>query len=193
MIALSSTRPDGRARADASRVRVVSPDVGFASAIHSWLDAWGLSVAVESDFSRLTPAIAAEERLDVVVLDVRGGEDALLGWLAALKRALPAVEVVLLGRPGDVATSIAAMRAGASAELSAPVDLSALRRAVSAALRRRSKRLHAAKPSLLERFHRALSAATFAQAGEFETARELLADGEPRGRGARGGTSLHSG
>jgi hypothetical protein len=75
------------------------------------------------------------------------------------------------------------MRAGASTELSAPFDLAALRSAVSAALRRRKTRLARARPSLLERFQRAMSAATFAQAGEFDTARELLAEGDdPRHR-----------
>ncbi|HET8539929.1 MAG TPA: hypothetical protein VFL83_08660 [Anaeromyxobacter sp.] len=184
MRVLASAAVDERPRGDAPRVRVVSADPAFAGSIHPWLHGWGLSVAVEGDFTRITPALAAEERLDVVLLDVRRCDDALLAWLAALKRALPAVEVLLLGLPGQVAISIAAMRAGASAELSAPFDVATLRAAVSAALRRRRKRLDARRPSLLERFQRAMSAATFAQAGEFETARDLLAEGEGRERDA---------
>jgi hypothetical protein len=74
------------------------------------------------------------------------------------------------------------MRAGASHELSAPFDTAALRSAVSAALRRRNKRLGGAKLSLLERFERAMSAATFAQAGEFDTAREMLDEEKPKRR-----------
>jgi DNA-binding NtrC family response regulator len=171
-------------RAARARVHVVSPDAAFAGSIAGRLDGWGLSVAVEHDFTRITPAVAVDEQLDVVLLDVRGREGALLAWLRTIKQALPALEVILLDLPGHVATSIEAMRAGASAELSAPFDLATLRTAVSAALRRRSKRLDGARPSLLERFHRAMSAATFAQAGEFDTARELLA-GRPRRRGPR--------
>ena len=185
MRVLPSATLDEPAPGDAPRVRIVSPDPGFAGSIHQWLHGEGLSVAVESDFSRITPAVADDERLDVVLLDVRRCEDPLLAWLAALKRALPAVEVIILGLPGQVTISIAAMRAGASTELSAPLDLAALRAAVSAALRRRRKRLGAARPSLRERFHRAMSAATFAQAGEFETAREILDEGEPRRGGSR--------
>ncbi len=165
------------------RVHIVSPDAAFAGSIGQRLDEWGLSVAIESDFRRVTPSAAAREQLDVVLLDVRRCEEALLGWLSALKRALPALEVILLTLPGQVATSIAAMSAGASTELSAPFDLAALRSAVSEALRRRRKRLDSARPSLLERFQRAMSAATFAQAAEFETARQILAEGgRPRRR-----------
>jgi DNA-binding NtrC family response regulator len=168
-------------RAVAPRVRIVSPDPAFAESLGRRLEGWGLAVAVEADFRRVPPG---DDPDDLVLLDVRRCEDGLLGWLAALKRALPALEVVLLNLPGQVAVSIAAMQAGATGELSAPFDLAALRDAVSDALGRRRKRLGRARPSLLERFQRAMSAATFAQAGEFETARDLLADGdEPRRRG----------
>ena len=173
-----------RGRTVAPRVHIVAGDVAFAGSLGQRLHEWGLSVAIESEFARVTPSVA--ERLDVVLLDVRRCEDGLLGWLSSLKRALPALEIILLTLRGQVATSIAAMSAGASTELSAPFDLGALRSAVSAALRRRRKRLDAARPSLLERFQRAMSAATFAQAGEFETAREILAEGErSRRRGSK--------
>jgi DNA-binding NtrC family response regulator len=165
-----------------ARIRIISPDATFADSIGQRLHGWGVSVAIESDFTRVTPSIATDEQLDLVLLDLRQCEDGLLGWLSAIKQALPALEVILLSLPGQVATSIAAMRAGASTELSAPFDLATLRSAVSAALRRRKKRLDHARPSLLERFERAMSAATFAQAGEFDTAREIFAAGGKRRR-----------
>jgi DNA-binding NtrC family response regulator len=183
----SSSRP-ARERGGAPRVHVVSPDPGFSGKGARRLQGWGASVAVDRDLARLTaPAPGAQP--DVVLLDVRREDDALLGGLALLKRAQPGVEVILLNLPGQVGISIAAMRAGASSELPAPVDLAALHATVSASLRRRGKRLRARRPSLLERFQRAMTAATFAQAGEFETARELLDEeqdppprGGPRGR-----------
>ncbi len=169
-----------------ARIRIVSPDLAFAESLGQRLRGWGVSVAIESDFTQAIPSTAAGEQVDLVLLDVRRCDDGLLGWLSAIKRALPALEVILLNLPGQVAISIAAMRAGASAELSAPFDLATLRSAVSAALRRRKARLRRARPSLLERFERAMSAATFAQAGEFDTAREIFDDDDvprPRGRG----------
>ncbi len=185
MRALRSERAAPRAPEGAARVQVISPDAPLSENIAQCLRGWGARVAVESDVGRLDPSAAAA--FDVVLLDLRRLDDALLAWLSALKRAEPGVEVILLSLPGQVATSIAAMRAGASSEVSAPFDVATLRAAVSAALRRRRKRLAARRPSLLERFQRAMAAATFAQAGEFETARELLAEEEPPARrGPRG-------
>lgn len=165
-----------------TRIQIISPDAAFAGAIGQRLHCRGVSVAIETDFRRVTP-VAAEGRLDLVLLDIRRGEHALVGWLSAVKQAAPALEVILLNLPGQVAISIAAMQAGASTELCAPFDLATLQDAVSVALRRRKKRLDRARPSLLERFEQAMSAATFAQAGEFDTARELLGEGgAPRRR-----------
>jgi DNA-binding NtrC family response regulator len=172
-----SAAREARLAEAAARVRVVSPDPRLAGSLEPRLREWGLSVGIETDFARLTPSAARRERVDLVLLDARRCDEPLLAWLASLKRALPALEVVLLDLPGQVTSSIAAMRAGASAELSAPFDLAALRNLLEASLRRRSKRLREPRPSLLERFQRAMTAATFAQAGEFETARQLLAEG----------------
>lgn len=171
-----------------SRIRIVSPDAAFAGSIGSRLASWGLSVSCESDFGRITAPRVEDEQVDVILLDVRRPEGGVLGWLSALKGALPALEVILLGLAGQVGVSIEGMRAGASHELSVPLDTAALRRAVSDALRRRHKQLPVARPSLLERFQRAMAAATFAQAGEFETARQMLEeDGPPpRRRGPKG-------
>lgn len=164
------------------RIRIVSRDAAFAESIGSRLERWGLLVAVESDFERVTPALLDEEQADVVLLDVRAHEDALLRWLSSIKQTVPALEVILLTQAGEIGISIEGMRAGASNELSAPFDTATLRSAVSAALRRRKKRLEPDKPSLLDRFQQVMTAATFAQAGEFETAREIL---EERGRPPR--------
>lgn len=166
-------------------VQIVSPDPAFAESIGARVHRWGLSVVVESDPERIGPR-GGSRGVDVVLLDVRRPEDGVLGWLASLKRAFPALEVILLSAPRRVAVSIEGMRAGASDELSAPFDLAALRRSLFAALRRRKTRLGRARIALVERFERAMSAATFAEEGEHETAREILADdGTPGLRGPR--------
>lgn len=166
-------------------VRIVSADATFAGSIGRRLEAWGLSVAVESDMNRITPSLVRDENVDVVLLDVRGHSDGVVRWLSALKETAPGVEVVLLNASGDVQFSIEAMRAGASSEMSAPLDMEKLRGAIGEALRRRNKR-PPRRRSLLERFERAMSAATFAQAGEFDAARDLLDEDGPA-HGRRGG------
>lgn len=167
-------------------IRIVSPDPGFAGSIGRRLESWGLSVAIESDLDRVTPSLVRDEGLDVVLLHVRSHDDRVVRWLSAMKETAPTVEVVLLNASGDVRFSIEAMRAGAASELSSPLDTAALRTAVGDALRRRNKRPPRRRPSLLERFERAMSAATFAQAGEFDAARDLL-EGDGSQPGRRGG------
>ncbi len=161
-------------------VRIVSPDPPFAESIGRRIEGFGLSVAVEGDIERVTPSRVAEERVDVLLLDVRGQWDRMVRWLASMRRAAPSVEVILLNVERDVRVSMEAMRAGASSELPAPIDMAALRSALSAALARHDKRLEPRKPSLLERFERAMTAATFAQAGEFETAKDILEERQKR-------------
>jgi DNA-binding NtrC family response regulator len=172
-----------------SRICIVSPDSAFAESIGGRLEGWGLSVVLESDLGRVTPSLVDAEGVDVVLLAVRRHEEGPLRWLSSMKRAIPALEVILLNLAGEIRVSIEGMRAGASHELSAPFDLEALRRALSAALRRRKKRMGKARPSLSERFERAMAAATFAEAGEAETAREILEeDGAPPARRPPGKT-----
>lgn len=168
-------------------VRIVSPDAVFAGSIGRRLESWGLSVAVESGVERVPASLLREEQVDVVLLDVRRHDDGALRWISAMRENAPTAEVVLLNAGGDVRFSIEAMRAGASGELSAPLDVEALRRTLTESLRRRNRPLPRARPSLVERFERAMAAATFAQAGEFDAARELLGDDAARPGGRGGG------
>jgi len=160
------------------RVCIVSPDAAFARSIGSRLEGWGHTVSLELDYRRVTPSFLEEERVDVVLLAVGSLEEGALRWLASVKQALPALEVVLLNLAGEVAISIEGMRAGASQELSAPFDLSKLRSALRAALRRRRKQAGRPRPSLSHRFGRAMAAAAFAEAGEPGTALQILEDDE---------------
>lgn len=169
-----------------SRICVVSSDASFAASIGGRLGRWGLSVALESDLAHATPARVAAEGVDVVLLAVRRYEDRPLRWLSSMKRAVPALEVVLLNLAGEIAISIDGMRAGASHELSGPLDLAALRRALAALRKRRRRR--GARPSLLQRLEREMVAAAFAEEGEAGTARALLEeDGAPGARRPPGG------
>lgn len=169
-------------------VQIVSPDPAFAASLGARVRAWGLAVAVEHDFTRVEPGDERGRKVDVMLLDVRRPEAGVLGWLAALKRALPALEVILVTQAGRVAVAIEGMRAGASEELSAPLDLAVLRSALLAALARRERRVRRVGASLLARLERAMSAVAFAEEGEHETARELLAgDGATRRRARRNG------
>lgn len=121
--------------------------------------------------------VCANHPVDVALLDIRQhGRDAMQ-ILARLKKAKPETEVILLSGPDNIAAAIEGMRRGASDDITIPCDIAALHQKVNNALRRIKERTEARKKRfLLDIFEDTMVAAAFAQAGEFETAREIQAD-----------------
>jgi len=148
---------------------IVSNDAGFAETMLARLQDWGLTVALSK--GQGSPPPGAE----IVLLDIRQTSNEGAHPLLAIKEKMPEAEVILINRPDNIPLSIAGMQAGAADELIAPFDTETLKNAISQAMRRRKKRQ--GKKTLLQRFGEAMTAATFAQAGEFDTALSLL-DGE---------------
>lgn len=154
---------------------IVSGDASFAETMQGLLQGWGMTVALSGE-AALLPDMGAE----IVLLDIRQASTEKAHPLLAIREKIPEAEVILINRPDNIPLSIAGMQAGATDELIAPFDTNSLKNSISAALGRRKKRQ--GKKSLLRRFGDAMAAATFAQAGEFDTALSLL-DG--KGDGAR--------
>ena len=136
---------------------------------------WGLTVSVSADFSLTGIPSVADRKTAVALLDIREDIGGALRWLRAAKREQPGLEVLLINQPEHIENSMAGMHAGAADELTVPLDLSELRRKIMAALLRWENRARPKRrKSLVRLFEEAMTAATFAQAGEFDTARELL-------------------
>ena len=151
---------------------IVSNDAGFAETVQTRLQGWNLTVAL-SEGSANALSLGAEA--EIVLLDIRQTSNEGPHPLLAIREKIPAAEIILINRPDNIPLSIAGMQAGAADELIAPFDTSTLKNTISAALRRRKKRQ--GKKSLFQRFGDAMAAATFAQAGEFDTALSML-DGD---------------
>ncbi|MFA7383810.1 MAG: hypothetical protein WC001_10200 [Desulfurivibrionaceae bacterium] len=148
---------------------IVSSDESFAETMKARLQGWDLAVALSGGSA--TPMSIGPEAA-IVLLDLRQANSEALELLLFIKKKMPAAEVILINRPDNIPMSIAGMQAGAADELIAPFDTSTLKNSISAALRRLKKRQ--GKKSLLRRFGDAMAAATFAQAGEFDTAIAML-------------------
>ena len=153
---------------------IVSSDMDFAETMKARLQGWDLAVAL-SGGSALPPLEAA---VKIVLLDLRQDNDEGLALLLTIRERIPAAEIILIKRPDNIPLSIAGMQAGAADELIAPFDTSTLKNAIYAALRRSKKQQ--GKKSLFQRFGEAMAAATFAQAGEFDTAIAMLDDKEDK-------------
>jgi len=145
---------------------IVSGDASFAETMETVLRQWGLVVVHQQD--------AAEqdgEGIAVALIDIRLQADERLDFLASLKGRHPRIEAILINRADNIPPSIAGMRAGAADELITPFDTDTLKNKIFAALSRQRQKN---KRSLLKRFGDAMAAATFAQAGEFDTAVAML-------------------
>jgi DNA-binding NtrC family response regulator len=147
---------------------IVSGDASFAETMKGLLQGWGVTVALSGESP---PGIGTE----IVLLDIRQASSEGAHPLLAIREKMPEAEVILINRSDNISLSIAGMQAGAADELIAPFDTNALKKSISAAIGRRKKQQ--GEKSLFRRFGDAMAAATFAQAGEFDTALSML-DGE---------------
>ncbi|MEW6221427.1 MAG: response regulator [Thermodesulfobacteriota bacterium] len=154
-------------------VLVISSESRLAEAIRQRLDEWGLASWAAADPSEAVAQLA-RRRAAVVILDIRRlGDEAAAAALAALTRALGKGEIIVLNTADNVRASMVAMQAGAVDEVMAPFETGQLRQKVLEA-QARVDRQRRPRRSLWRMFNQAMAAATFAQAGESDTARELL-------------------
>lgn len=160
-------------------VQIVSPDQLFAELLHNKLQGWGLTAIRDAEYPQEAVQAAAAGEVDVVLLDIRQQAAATVNRLAAAMHGLTGLEVMLINTPEGINASMDGMRAGASDEVTTPLDAATLKKKLLAAIRRRQKAKLAAsrkKHSLRDMLEQTMNAATFAQAGEFDMAMEFLAD-----------------
>jgi DNA-binding NtrC family response regulator len=116
-----------------AEILVVDDDAAVASALERFLDAEGHHARVTSSVEEGLAAVA-NQRPDVVMMDIRmPGVDGLTG-LGELQRRYPGLCVIMMTGYGTSQTSIDAMRAGAFDYVTKPPDLDALRRVIARAL-----------------------------------------------------------
>lgn len=158
-----------------AHILFASGNSGLTQTVCDRLRQWGLTVSVKGDFVFRREQDFSNRDTAVALLDIRDDIAAALQWLRAAKKEQPGLEVLLITQPEQIESSMAGMQAGASDELTVPLDLSELRRKIMAALLRWEKHSgRKRKKSLARLFQDAMTAVTFAQAGDFETAREVL-------------------
>ncbi|HSR36188.1 MAG TPA: hypothetical protein VLL73_03325, partial [Desulfurivibrionaceae bacterium] len=152
-------------------------DQPFAELLCGKLQGWGLNATAGAEPPQEAVQAAAAGETDVILLDIRQQATATLNHLAAALKGKNGVEVVLINTAEGINASMEGMRAGASDEITTPLDAATLKKKIMAAIRRRQKAKKAAsgkKRSLWGMLEQTMNAATFAQAGEFDTAMEFL-------------------
>ena len=167
-------------------ILLVMQDVLFGQTLRHKLSRFGVKVYVTE-----TPVQALEllgmRKMDAVLLDVRGNNMAAVQFLKELKKIGSEVETIIISSIDDVAISIECVREGASDEITVPFDIESLKAKIKEAVKRSRLRQRQKKgrPGLIDSFQKAMVAATFAQGGEFDSARRILG-GEKEDRKAGG-------
>ena len=151
-------------------VSIETEDRGFGESLSRAVVQCGAAVVGQGDGAGGF-FMAGNADINLILLDIRESPDAAIGFLRRVKEGFPDMEVLLINRQDNVRSSMLAMQAGACDELMAPVDKKTLREKLESAAKRLIKRK---TKSIFEKFSNAMVAATFAEAGEFETARDLM-------------------
>jgi DNA-binding NtrC family response regulator len=159
-----------------STVLLVVDDSSFSHSLSGSLKRLKASVLTAAN-KREALEVCSSRDVDLALLDIRQkGKDAMQ-VLARLKKNQPETEVILLSDPGNIALAMEGMRQGASEDITVPFDIDTFRKTIKNALRRRNAHLKAGrKRSLLDVFADTMMAATFAEAGEFDTAQNMCRD-----------------
>jgi DNA-binding NtrC family response regulator len=122
--------------------------------------------------------VCSTQKVDLALLDIRQQGNDAMQVLARLKKNQPESEVILLSDPENISFAMEGMRQGAFDEITVPFEIDSFRKTIESALqRRKARQKRSQKSNLLNAFENAMMAATFAEAGEFETAQNICNDG----------------
>lgn len=150
-----------------AHVLIVSQDTDLIETMGILLQRWGMVVELAGE-----PADLSIIGADIVLLDIRQQEDCGLTLLPVIRARMPEAGIILLNKPDNIQPSIAGMLAGADDEIISPFDTVTLNNKIFAAIQGRKKRK--GKRSLLKRFEDTMTVITFALAGEYDTAIDVL-------------------
>ena len=147
------------------RVLVVDDEVEFVSTLVERLQ---LRAIAAEGVTRGGDALAALEHseFDVILLDVRMPGIGGLEVIRKIKRDHQETQVIMLTGHGSEKHEVEARKLGAFEYLQKPVDIETLMKKVKLAYK--------------NKFERSMVAATFAEAGEFDIAKDILKEDEEK-------------
>ena len=117
--------------------------------------------------------IVKRRNIDVVLLSLNDFQKESMVLIKMIKKVRPAVQVITINSGDEISLSIEGMKLGVFDDLLMPLDLDALILRIQEAFQAK-KAAEVVKPSLLQRCQDIMVAASFAEAGEADMAKELL-------------------
>ena len=118
-----------------------------------------------------------KKKIDVVILNMKELQMSGIDILSRIKKVRPLTEVVMLTTPSIIHLSIEGMKLGAFDDLLLPPDIGDLQRMIiEAGIRKKEKEAEEKKKRryIIDTLDDIAVSATYAEAGQFETAMEIL-------------------
>lgn len=123
--------------------------------------------------------IVREREIDVVIVGLPGlGREGLV-LLKTIKELRPPTEVILIAGHEQLGLAIEGMKLGAFDDFRLPIDMNALTERVHQAGEKKKAARKVKKGFFRERFRDIFVAAAFAEAGEFDVARQVSGSKDP--------------
>jgi len=127
----------------------------------------------ETDQPKKVKEIVKKQKIDVVLLGLIGlGHDGL-SVLKTIKRVRPLTEVIMVNDSAKISLSIKGMKLGAFEDFYMPFEINTLIQAIQEAFQLKTEN-EKAKKTLSQRYQDFMSAVTFAEMGETDTALSFL-------------------
>jgi DNA-binding NtrC family response regulator len=138
----------------------------------------GLKVFASSSANEAVNTLI-KKKIDVVILNMKELQMRGIDILSRIKKVRPLTEVVMLTTPSIIHLSIEGMKLGAFDDLLLPPDIGDLQRMIiEAGIRKKEKEAEEKKKkkrrSIIDTLDDIAVSATYAEAGQFETAMEIL-------------------
>ena len=154
-----------------AKVLLVGEDSSMMEGIRERVGGKSIDVQLV-ECSREALSIVEKTDIDVVVLNFKDLMAEGILFLRNLKKSSPLTEVITLNVPDAIRFSIESMKYGAFADLLMPFDPDVLVGKILEAWKKREKAKKGIK-SFRQRLENLAASATFAEAGDFDTARKL--------------------
>jgi len=123
-----------------------------------------------------TKRIIKRCNIDVVLLSLNDFQKESMALIKMIKKVRPAIQVITISSGEQISLSIEGMKLGVFDDFLIPLDLDSLISRIQEAFQAK-KEAEVVKPSLLQRCQDIMVAASFAEAGEADMAKEILAKG----------------
>jgi DNA-binding NtrC family response regulator len=158
------------------RVLLVDDEKDFVDVMKDRLESAGYSVAACYDIGQALKEVQDKE-YDVAIIDLIMPDTDGITAMQRIKIIRPLMECIVLSGQGTLRLAVESMKQGAFDFLEKPCELKVVTQVIDEAYTKKHEhdnRIRKAAKKVYSRLEQAMVGATFAQAGQFDTAKEIL-------------------